>query len=333
MKRIGLLGGMSWESSAEYYRLVNEAVRDRLGGLHSADCVLRSVDFAEIEALQRDGRWDAAGARLAGEARALERAGAELLVLCTNTMHRVAGEIADAVGVPFVHIADATADAVRAARPAHRRAARDGVHDGAGLLRRAAARRARARRARPAARRPRAIVHDVIYEELCVGVVDDGSRDAVPADHGRPRRPRRGGRSCSAARRSTCSSGRATRRCRSSTRPGCTPSAPSSWRSRRSAGLRRRASIHSAGATTSAVAPIASAATPKPGQRQAAEQRQRGAGRARQQVVEAEELAALPRLGRSRRARRWRRRTRGSSRCRARTARSRWRARSPPTAG
>src|SRR3954453_11624888 len=91
VKRIGLLGGMSWESSAEYYRLVNEIVRDRLGGLHSADCLLRSVDFAGIEALQRHGDWEEAGRRLAAEARGLEQAGAELLVLGTNTMHKVAG--------------------------------------------------------------------------------------------------------------------------------------------------------------------------------------------------------------------------------------------------
>ena len=114
MKRIGLLGGMSWESSAEYYRLVNEEVRDRLGELHSADCLLRSVDFAEVELLQRDGRWDEAGALLAAEARALEQAGADLLVLCTNTMHKVAGTIVDSIGIPFVHIADATAAAIRA---------------------------------------------------------------------------------------------------------------------------------------------------------------------------------------------------------------------------
>jgi amino-acid racemase len=94
MKRIGLLGGMSWESSAEYYRFVNEAVRDRLGGLHSADCLLRSVDFAAIEALQRTGRWNEAGKLLAAEAQALAGGGAELLVLCTNTMHRVADQIA-----------------------------------------------------------------------------------------------------------------------------------------------------------------------------------------------------------------------------------------------
>ena len=114
MKRIGLLGGMSWESSAEYYRLVNEATRDRLGGLHSADCLLRSVDFTEIEALQRAGRWDEAGARSPPRPRGLAAAGAELLVLCTNTMHKVADAITGAVDVPFVHIADTTAEAVGA---------------------------------------------------------------------------------------------------------------------------------------------------------------------------------------------------------------------------
>src|SRR3954451_20221735 len=103
MRRIGLLGGMSWESSAEYYRLVNEAVRDRLGGLHSADCVMRSVDFAGIEALQREGDWEGAGEVLASEARSLVAAGAELLVLCTNTMHKVADAIVADLGIPFVH--------------------------------------------------------------------------------------------------------------------------------------------------------------------------------------------------------------------------------------
>ena len=114
MKRIGLLGGMSWESSAEYYRLINEEVRERLGGLHSADCLLRSVDFADIEQLQREGRWEEAGTRLGEEARALVAAGAELLVLCTNTMHKVADAVMETAPVPLVHIADATAQAIRA---------------------------------------------------------------------------------------------------------------------------------------------------------------------------------------------------------------------------
>lgn len=115
MKTIGLLGGMSWESSVLYERLINEGVRDRLGGLHSADLVIRSYDFAEIEALQRAGDWDIAGQLLAEDARRLEWAGAELVVLCTNTMHKVAPAIEAALGVPFLHLADATAEAVRSA--------------------------------------------------------------------------------------------------------------------------------------------------------------------------------------------------------------------------
>src|SRR5664279_779628 len=107
-----MLGGMSWQSSAEYYRLANELVRDRLGGLHSARLVLLSVDFADIETLQVAGRWAEAGALLADAASRLEAAGADLLVLCTNTMHKVADQVDAAVSIPLVHLADATADAV-----------------------------------------------------------------------------------------------------------------------------------------------------------------------------------------------------------------------------
>lgn len=115
MKMIGLLGGMSWESSIEYERMINEGVRARLGGLHSADLVVRSYDFAEIEALQAAGDWDEAGRRLAADAVALERAGAEIIVLCTNTMHVVAPAIEAALSVEFLHLADTTAQAVVAA--------------------------------------------------------------------------------------------------------------------------------------------------------------------------------------------------------------------------
>jgi aspartate racemase len=176
VKRIGLLGGMSWESSAEYYRLVNEATRERLGGLHSADCLLRSVDFADVERLQRAGRWDEAGALLAGEARALVRAGAELLVLCTNTMHKVADAIAGAVDVPFVHIADTTAEAVRP-----RGIGRVGLLATAYTMEQDFyIGRLRDQHGLdvlvpdPADRR---IVHHVIYDELCVGVVAPESRE------------------------------------------------------------------------------------------------------------------------------------------------------------
>ncbi|CAN5749831.1 N/A [soil metagenome] len=115
MKTIGFLGGMSWESTAVYYRLANELVRERLGGLHSARTITYSVDFAEIEELQRSGRWADAGIVLADAARRLESAGAEMLVLCTNTMHKVAEVIADQITIPLLHLADVTADAVSAA--------------------------------------------------------------------------------------------------------------------------------------------------------------------------------------------------------------------------
>ena len=176
MRRIGLLGGMSWESSAEYYRFVNEAVRDRLGGLHSADCVMRSVDFTDVEVLQREGRWEEAGALLAREAQGLVKAGAELIVLCTNTMHKVADQITDAIDAEFVHIADTTANAVKEAG-----------HDTVGLLATGYTMeqdfyvgRLRDRHGLTVLTPPkpdRDVVHRVIYEELCVGVVDDGSRD------------------------------------------------------------------------------------------------------------------------------------------------------------
>jgi aspartate racemase len=176
MKRIGLLGGMSWESSIEYYRLVNEITRERFGGLHSADCLLRSVDFAEIEVLQREDRWDEAGERLAGEARALAAGGAELLVLCTNTMHKVADIITAAIDIPFVHIADTTAHAVRVA----------GL-DTVGLLATGYTmeqdfyvgrlRDVHSLQVLVPGEADRRIVHDVIYGELCVGVVDDASRE------------------------------------------------------------------------------------------------------------------------------------------------------------
>jgi aspartate racemase len=178
-----MLGGMSWQSSAEYYRLANELVRDRLGGLHSARLVLLSVDFADIETLQVAGRWAEAGALLADAASRLEAAGADLLVLCTNTMHKVADQIDAAVGIPLVHLADATADAV------HR--AGLGV---VGLLGTAFTMEQAFYRDRLAANgltvlvpgeADRATVHRVIYDELCLGVVSEQSRVAFVAVIGR----------------------------------------------------------------------------------------------------------------------------------------------------
>ncbi|MCX4637845.1 aspartate/glutamate racemase family protein [Streptomyces sp. RPA4-5] len=179
MKTIGLLGGMSWESTAEYYRLLNEMTRERLGGLHSARCVLYSVDFAEIERLQVEGRWEEAGEVLAHAARALESAGADMLLICTNTMHKVAGQVAAAVTVPLLHLADTTADAVRA----------QGLRR-IGLLGTAFTMEQDFYRGRleshgldvlvPDAA-GRSTVHRVIYEELCLGIVQEESRQAFMA--------------------------------------------------------------------------------------------------------------------------------------------------------
>ncbi len=174
MRTVGLLGGMSWESSALYYRLLNEAVRDRLGGLHSARCVLLSVDFAEIERLQVTGAWDRAGQLLAADAQALQAAGADVVLLCTNTMHRVADALTDVLGVPLLHIGDVTAEAVRAA----------GL-DRVGLLGTAFTMEQPFLVDRLAAHGlevlvpgadDRAEVHRVVYEELCLGVVREESR-------------------------------------------------------------------------------------------------------------------------------------------------------------
>jgi aspartate racemase len=174
---IGLIGGMSWESTAEYYRLANELVRERLGGLHSARLLLASVDFADIERLQVAGDWDAAGALLADVARSLEAGGAELLLLCTNTMHKVAPAIQAATSIPFLHLADATAAAVRTA----------GITT-VGLLGTAFTMEQDFYRERleshglevlvPSAA-DRAEVHRVIYDELCQGQVLATSRAGV----------------------------------------------------------------------------------------------------------------------------------------------------------
>ncbi|MGX9143168.1 aspartate/glutamate racemase family protein [Mesorhizobium sp. 128a] len=177
MKTIGLLGGMSWESTAIYYRLLNEIVRERLGGLHSAKVLLHSFDFAEIAERQHHGDWDGAGVLLADAARKLEAGGAEGLMICTNTMHKLADQVQAAVSIPLIHIADATAVAVKGAgvkRPAllatrftmeqdfykgrltEKYALQPVVPDQAG----------------------RYMVHRVIYDELCQGTVSAPSKAA-----------------------------------------------------------------------------------------------------------------------------------------------------------
>jgi aspartate racemase len=114
MKTIGLIGGMSWESSVEYYRIINETVRDRLGGLHSAKSVLYSVDFSEIEALQHQGKWEEATERMISAARHVEEGGADFVIICTNTMHKMADDVQANITIPLLHIADATGEKIRA---------------------------------------------------------------------------------------------------------------------------------------------------------------------------------------------------------------------------
>lgn len=115
MKVIGLIGGMSWESTVEYYRFINEAVREKLGGLHSAKCVLYSVDFAEVAELQRRGQWAEAAQLLVGAAQSVEQAGADFVLICTNTMHKLADQVQAGISIPLLHIADATAEKVKQA--------------------------------------------------------------------------------------------------------------------------------------------------------------------------------------------------------------------------
>lgn len=174
MRTIGLIGGMSWESSAEYYRLINQQVRDRLGPLRSARLLMYSVDFGPVEQAQHAGRWDLAAQILVDAARRLEAAGAECVVLCTNTMHKVAGEIQAVLSVPFLHIADPTAETARNADTLT-----------VGLLGTAFTMEQDFLKQRLVDQglsvlvpdtADRQAVHRIIYEELCVGVISDTSR-------------------------------------------------------------------------------------------------------------------------------------------------------------
>ena len=180
MKTIGLIGGMSWESSLEYYRILNVTVKERLGGLHSAKCILYSVEFAEIEELQHAGRWDEAAQKMVEAGQSLERAGADLLVLCTNTMHKLADEIEAGVKIPLLHIADAAAEAVKTA----------GISR-VGLLGTRFTMEQDFYKGRLTEKHglevvipeeaDREIVHRVIYGELCLGVIKPESRRAFTA--------------------------------------------------------------------------------------------------------------------------------------------------------
>ena len=179
MRTLGLLGGMSWESTLPYYRILNERVRERLGGLHSAQLLMYSVDFAPIEDMQRGGDWEAAGELLAQAAARLVGAGADAIVICTNTMHLVASQVEAAAGVPLLHIADATAQRIRAAG-----LARVGLL-GTRFTMEQPFYRERLEQAGLQVLLPdapaRERIHAVIYDELCRGRIEAASRDAYRA--------------------------------------------------------------------------------------------------------------------------------------------------------
>ncbi len=175
MKSIGLLGGMSWESTTHYYQLLNRGINARLGGLHSARIVLISVDFQPMESLMRQGKWTEVSERLADAAQKIEKAGADFLLICTNTMHKVAQTLTDAVDIPLLHIADATAEKIKA----------QGIHT-VGLLGTAFTMEEEFYRGRLSEKHgleviiplpeDRKKVHDIIFEELCRGKINDTSR-------------------------------------------------------------------------------------------------------------------------------------------------------------
>ncbi len=177
MRTIGLIGGMSWESSAEYYRIINQETNRRLGGVHSAQCLMWSADFDEIKRLQHEGEWGRLGEEMKAAALRLERGGANFIVLCTNTMHRLADAISSSVSIPLLHIADPTADKIRAA----------GI-ERIGLLGTAFTMEQDFYKGRLQERHgldvivpdesDRRIVHEIIYKELVLGIVRPESRQA-----------------------------------------------------------------------------------------------------------------------------------------------------------
>ena len=175
MKTIGLLGGMSWESTTHYYRLLNQAINHKMGGLHSAKIAMVSVDFQPLEILMQQGEWQELGERLAGAAQKIEKAGADFLLICTNTMHKVAGIVSEAVNIPLLHIADATAERIKT----------ENIKT-VGLLGTRFTMEEDFYRGRLVEKHgltvlipspeERKIVHDVIFEELCRGIVSPKSR-------------------------------------------------------------------------------------------------------------------------------------------------------------
>lgn len=178
MKVIGLIGGMSWESSAEYYKILNETVKEILGGLHSAKCIMYSVDFEEIEQLQHAGKWEEATTYMIDAAQRVEKAGADFVLICTNTMHKMADDVQSAIGIPLLHIADATAEKIN----------EEGLNT-VGLLGTKFTMEEDFYKGRLKEKfglvvvipeeDERTTVHDIIYNELCLGEIRESSREKM----------------------------------------------------------------------------------------------------------------------------------------------------------
>lgn len=177
MKTIGLIGGMSWESSQEYYRIINEETQKRLGGLHSAKVIMVSFDFAEIGELQRAGKWEEATSRMVSAAQTLENGGADFVLICTNTMHKMATEVQQSIDIPLLHIADSTASVISSRGISkvgllgtrytmEQDFYKERLCNGFGL------------EVLVPEESERTIVHDVIFDELCLGNIKEGSRKA-----------------------------------------------------------------------------------------------------------------------------------------------------------
>ena len=176
MKKIGLIGGMSWESSLEYYRIINETVKQKLGGLHSAECIMYSVDFDEIEKLQHQGKWEDLTKIMIDCAQRLEKAGANVIIICTNTMHKMAGEVESSINIPLLHIADATAEKIK-----------EKSFKKVGLLGTKFTMEEDFYKGRLIEKHdievivPNSeeiqIVHDIIFDELCLGIIKETSKE------------------------------------------------------------------------------------------------------------------------------------------------------------
>jgi aspartate racemase len=178
MKVVGLIGGMSWESSAEYYRIINELVKENLGGLHSGRILLYSVDFAEIEVLQHQARWEEATEIMVDAARRLEKGGADFVLICTNTMHKMADDVLEAISIPLIHIADATGEKVKEKKMktvgllGTKFTMEEDFY--AGRLQ-----RTYGLKVVIPEEDERTIVHDIIFKELCLGIMKESSREKM----------------------------------------------------------------------------------------------------------------------------------------------------------